>query len=163
MMAQMRLQFVIIVTLLAYSANHESPTMPGETEWRACERPLGAWNALWLVRVALGCLLAFWSWQKEREKRAMYAYVVAQKMNRVANSKTACVRKDARIATRKLRTSVTQMDGLPTLVEKMRQQGLQVARPVACQVIPTTAPAGESDPQVRVLRSPLPSLRFMLG
>ncbi|KAI0630396.1 hypothetical protein C8Q77DRAFT_259319 [Trametes polyzona] len=64
-------QFVIIVTLLAYSAHHESPTMPGKTEWKACERPLGVWNALWLIRVALGCLLAFWGWQRERERRAI--------------------------------------------------------------------------------------------
>ncbi len=90
---------MIIITLLAYSANHESPTMPGETEWRACERPLGAWNALWLVRVALGCLLAFWSWQKEREKRAKYAYVPALNSNHNANLETVGERRDARIAT----------------------------------------------------------------
>ncbi|CDO72536.1 hypothetical protein BN946_scf184983.g19, partial [Trametes cinnabarina] len=30
-------QLVIIVTLLAYSARHESPTMPGKTEWQAIE------------------------------------------------------------------------------------------------------------------------------
>ncbi|KAI0329402.1 hypothetical protein GY45DRAFT_868121 [Cubamyces sp. BRFM 1775] len=59
-------QVVIIITLLAYSAHHESPTVPGETEWRACERPLGTWNALWLIRVGLGSLLAYWTWRRER-------------------------------------------------------------------------------------------------
>ncbi|KAI0663477.1 hypothetical protein C8Q70DRAFT_950102 [Cubamyces menziesii] len=59
-------QVVIIITLLAYSAHHESPTVPGETEWQACERPLGTWNALWLIRVGLGSLLAYWTWRRER-------------------------------------------------------------------------------------------------
>ncbi|KAI0358484.1 hypothetical protein OH77DRAFT_1420876 [Trametes cingulata] len=62
-------QFVIIITLLAYSAHHESPTVPGENEWRACEKPLGVWNALWLVRTALGCLLAVGTWKRERAAR----------------------------------------------------------------------------------------------
>ncbi|KAI0374002.1 hypothetical protein BV20DRAFT_988186 [Pilatotrama ljubarskyi] len=62
-------QFVIIVTLLAYSAHHESPTVPGENEWQACEKPLGVWNALWLIRTALGCLLAVGTWRRERAAR----------------------------------------------------------------------------------------------
>ena len=59
------MQFVVIVTLLAYSSHHESPTMPGETEWHACERPLGAWNAIWIIRVFFGVLYAFWSYRNE--------------------------------------------------------------------------------------------------
>ncbi|GJE92241.1 hypothetical protein PsYK624_083940 [Phanerochaete sordida] len=61
-------QFVVIVTLLAYSSKHESPTRPGETEWHACERPLGAWNAVWIVRCFLGCLHSYWTWRVELKR-----------------------------------------------------------------------------------------------
>ncbi|KZT08319.1 uncharacterized protein LAESUDRAFT_61526 [Laetiporus sulphureus 93-53] len=66
-------QFVIIITLLAYSAHTESPTKPGLTEWQACDRPLGVWNAIWLIRVALGCTLSVWSWRKEQAARLLQA------------------------------------------------------------------------------------------
>lgn len=62
--------------------------MPGETEWKACERPLGVWNALWLIRVALGSLLAYWTWQRERAKRLAYAYTSILFIVSVANSDT---------------------------------------------------------------------------
>ncbi|KAL4255009.1 hypothetical protein ABKN59_003933 [Abortiporus biennis] len=62
-------QFITIVTLSAYSAHHRSPTQPALSEWDACERPLGAWNALWLGRVSLGSLLSYWGWRREREAR----------------------------------------------------------------------------------------------
>ena len=56
-----------MIVLLAFSANHESPTMPGRTEWAACDRPLGTWNALWLVKTVLSALLSVWNWQRGRE------------------------------------------------------------------------------------------------
>ncbi|KAI0706796.1 hypothetical protein C8T65DRAFT_651455 [Cerioporus squamosus] len=59
-------QLVIVITFLAYSGAHESPTMPGMTEWEACDRPLGTWNALWLIKVVLSSMLSVWSWQRER-------------------------------------------------------------------------------------------------
>ncbi|KAL6310336.1 hypothetical protein BKA93DRAFT_814100 [Sparassis latifolia] len=62
-------QFAVIITLLAFSAHHESPTSPGLSEWEACARPLGVWNSLWLVRVALGCVLSVWGWFRERATR----------------------------------------------------------------------------------------------
>ncbi|KAI0823678.1 hypothetical protein BC628DRAFT_1324439 [Trametes gibbosa] len=65
-------QFVIIITLSAYGAHVQSPIRPGETEWRACERPLGVWNVLWLIRVCLGSLLAFWTWKRDRVLRMLY-------------------------------------------------------------------------------------------
>ncbi|KAI0775758.1 hypothetical protein BD413DRAFT_611236 [Trametes elegans] len=64
-------QVVVIITLLAYSAHHGSPTMPGKTEWKACEKPLGTWNALWIIRVALNSSLAYWNWRIERNARRM--------------------------------------------------------------------------------------------
>ncbi|EMD37914.1 hypothetical protein CERSUDRAFT_114564 [Gelatoporia subvermispora B] len=60
------IQFVAIITLLAYSAHHESPTMPGKSEWDACNRPLGIWDSLWVVRAALSGLLSVWTYQKNR-------------------------------------------------------------------------------------------------
>lgn len=65
------MKFVTIIALLAYSAHHESPTIPGLSEWRACERPLGVWNSIWVVRVALGIGLSFWTYQRERAIRLM--------------------------------------------------------------------------------------------
>lgn len=64
---------MVIVTLLAYAAHHESPTTPGVSEWDACQRPLGVWNAIWVVREALTCLCAYWAWSRERKVRVMYA------------------------------------------------------------------------------------------
>lgn len=64
-------QFVIIVTLLAYSSHHESPTKPGLSEWRACERPLGVWDSIWLIRVALGTWLSYWGYKRDRRARAL--------------------------------------------------------------------------------------------
>ncbi|KAI0645735.1 hypothetical protein C8Q79DRAFT_1001261 [Trametes meyenii] len=62
-------QFVTIITLLVYSAHRDSPTQPGTTEWRACQRPLGIWNAIWLIRVALSAQLAVWNWRRARATR----------------------------------------------------------------------------------------------
>lgn len=63
----------MIVALLAYSTHHESPKVQGVSEWHACQRPLGVWNAIWVVREAMTCLLAYWQWQRERDVRLKYA------------------------------------------------------------------------------------------
>ncbi|KII92912.1 hypothetical protein PLICRDRAFT_155823 [Plicaturopsis crispa FD-325 SS-3] len=60
-------QIVIILTLLGVASHRESPTMAGENEWRACERPLGLWNCLWLGRVFLACGLSYWGWCRDRK------------------------------------------------------------------------------------------------
>ncbi|KAH8107927.1 hypothetical protein BXZ70DRAFT_22503 [Cristinia sonorae] len=62
-------QFVAVVTLLAISAHTESPIVPGISEWKACERPLGAWNCIWVVRVVLGAILAMWGFKRDRTIR----------------------------------------------------------------------------------------------
>ncbi|TCD71238.1 hypothetical protein EIP91_011716 [Steccherinum ochraceum] len=62
-------QFVVIITLLAFSAHHKSPTKPEFSEWDACERPLGAWDSIWLVRVALGAALSIWGFKRDRATR----------------------------------------------------------------------------------------------
>lgn len=62
-------QFVTIVTLLAYSSNHKSPIEPTLSEWHACGKPLGVWNSLWIVRVALGATVSYWGWSRDRTLR----------------------------------------------------------------------------------------------
>jgi hypothetical protein len=57
---------VAIVTLLAYAAHTKSPTQPERSEWDACERPLGAWNIIWLLRTVLMLFLAVWNWKLVR-------------------------------------------------------------------------------------------------
>ncbi|KAF7792397.1 hypothetical protein EIP86_003434 [Pleurotus ostreatoroseus] len=62
-------QFVVIVALLAYATHHRSPRHPNLSEWDACQRPLGAWNAIWVVREGFTCILAYWQWSRERQVR----------------------------------------------------------------------------------------------
>lgn len=64
---------MVVIVLLSLAAHHKSPTKPSLSEWDACDRPLGAFNALWLVKVILGALLSFWSWQRGREANGTWA------------------------------------------------------------------------------------------
>ena len=43
----------------------KSPHNPTVSEWNACDRPLGVWAALWLVRVVLASALAFWEYTRD--------------------------------------------------------------------------------------------------
>ncbi|KAJ3815890.1 hypothetical protein F5876DRAFT_85516 [Lentinula aff. lateritia] len=63
-------QMVSIVVVLASSAPKASPTVPGVNEWTACERPLGVWSCLWLARVIVACVLAYWGWARDRSTNA---------------------------------------------------------------------------------------------
>lgn len=51
--------------LFLVSFEFKSPHNPTVSEWNACDRPLGAWAALWLVRVVLASALAFWEYKRE--------------------------------------------------------------------------------------------------
>ncbi|EJF65285.1 hypothetical protein DICSQDRAFT_132851 [Dichomitus squalens LYAD-421 SS1] len=62
-------QFVAVIALLAVSARSRSPTKPGLTEWSACDRPLGAWNALWLAKVVMSASLSYWGWRRTQAHR----------------------------------------------------------------------------------------------
>ncbi|KAI0344844.1 hypothetical protein BDW22DRAFT_1327114 [Trametopsis cervina] len=57
-------QYVVIIALLVVASHRESPTVPGISEWTACARPLGVWNTIWLVRVALACTMTYWEWRR---------------------------------------------------------------------------------------------------
>ncbi|KAJ3746947.1 hypothetical protein EV360DRAFT_97791 [Lentinula raphanica] len=65
-LAQGIAETVAIVVLMALFAPKPSPTVPGANEWTACERPLGVWSCLWLVRVIGQCLLTYWEWIENR-------------------------------------------------------------------------------------------------
>ncbi|KAI9463644.1 hypothetical protein BJY52DRAFT_1202924 [Lactarius psammicola] len=62
-------QIVAIITLLTISTHTKSPTIPNLNEWDACGKPLGIWNALWVVRLSLDVWLSIWRWSRERTKR----------------------------------------------------------------------------------------------
>ncbi|TFK75437.1 hypothetical protein BDN72DRAFT_757762 [Pluteus cervinus] len=61
-------QIVVISTLLGLSGSQfKSPTTPGLTEWQACNRPLGVWASLWVVRVAFASGLTYWGYLRDRQ------------------------------------------------------------------------------------------------
>lgn len=62
-------QIIAIITLLTISTHRRSPTISSENEWDACGKPLGTWDALWVVRLALDIWLSIWRWSRERTKR----------------------------------------------------------------------------------------------
>ncbi|KAJ7579264.1 hypothetical protein C8J56DRAFT_340856 [Mycena floridula] len=63
-------QIIMIIALLAVSTHTASPTVPNHNEWVACERPLGAWSCLWIIRVVLACFLTYWGYLRDRETAA---------------------------------------------------------------------------------------------
>ncbi|KZT26724.1 hypothetical protein NEOLEDRAFT_1155469 [Neolentinus lepideus HHB14362 ss-1] len=62
-------QVVVVIALLAYSSRTRSPTMPQYTEWKACDRPLGVWNALWAGKILMGCSMGIWGFSRDRVAR----------------------------------------------------------------------------------------------
>ncbi|KAI9461729.1 hypothetical protein F5148DRAFT_1214795 [Russula earlei] len=62
-------QIVVIIAFLTISSHRRSPLIPSENEWDACGKPLGTWDALWVVRLSLDIWLCVWRWSRERTKR----------------------------------------------------------------------------------------------
>lgn len=62
-------QIIAIIALLTVSTHRKSPTEPSKNEWDACGKPLGTWDALWVVRLVLDVWLSVWRWSRERTKR----------------------------------------------------------------------------------------------
>ncbi|EGO00048.1 hypothetical protein SERLA73DRAFT_180442 [Serpula lacrymans var. lacrymans S7.3] len=58
------MQIVATIVLLAVASYLKSPTSPDVKEINACGRPLVAWNCIWLFKVTLSCILAYWSWRR---------------------------------------------------------------------------------------------------
>lgn len=64
-------QIAAIVVLVAIAANTQSPNPEKNTnEFRACDRPLGAWAIVWAVRVVLSCGMHYWGWTRDRSTDA---------------------------------------------------------------------------------------------
>lgn len=40
----------VIITFIVFSSDHTSPQFPHISQWTACDKPLGVWNALWVVQ-----------------------------------------------------------------------------------------------------------------
>jgi hypothetical protein len=59
-------QIVIIIVLLVISAHHKSTSDPQISEWAACSKPLGAWDAVWVVKLIFDCGLVYWSYLRDR-------------------------------------------------------------------------------------------------
>ena len=66
---RVREQIIAIIALLTISTHRRSPLVPLQNEWDACGKPLGTWDALWVVRLVLDIWLSLWRWTRERTKR----------------------------------------------------------------------------------------------
>lgn len=61
------LQIVVIVTMLILTGVHFRSTKdPNLSEWKACDRPLGVWASIWIVRVVLASILGYWEYRRNR-------------------------------------------------------------------------------------------------
>jgi len=70
----MFIQFFIIITMLILTGTKFKSTQdPGISEWTACDRPLGVWASLWLLRVILATSLAYWEYLRDRILCVFYA------------------------------------------------------------------------------------------
>ncbi|KAF8658266.1 hypothetical protein AX16_002042 [Volvariella volvacea WC 439] len=67
-------QIVVISTVLGLSGTtFKSPTIDGLTEWEACDKPLGIWAALWVVREVLSTGMTYWDYVRARQMQAATA------------------------------------------------------------------------------------------
>ncbi|PPQ98620.1 hypothetical protein CVT24_003953 [Panaeolus cyanescens] len=57
---------VVIIMLVLTATIFKSPLDSNLTEWVACDRPLGIWASIWVVRATLASILAFWEYQREK-------------------------------------------------------------------------------------------------
>jgi hypothetical protein len=61
------LQIVIIITMLILTGVHfRSTNDPNLSEWKACDRPLGIWASIWIIRVVLASILGYWEYRRNR-------------------------------------------------------------------------------------------------
>ena len=49
---------------------------PDHSEWKACDRPLGIWASMWVVRVILASGLAFWEYKRDQARYESWTLVM---------------------------------------------------------------------------------------
>ncbi|KAF8200813.1 hypothetical protein BJ912DRAFT_947237 [Pholiota molesta] len=60
-------QVIVITTMLILSGTlFKSHTTPSLSEWKACDRPLGPWASIWVVRAILALVLAIWEYRRDQ-------------------------------------------------------------------------------------------------
>ncbi|KAK2463276.1 hypothetical protein APHAL10511_004931 [Amanita phalloides] len=64
------IQAIVIVVMLALTGTYFRSTVNHrQSEWTACDRPLGIWSCIWLLRVSLSTVLKLWDYKKNRAPR----------------------------------------------------------------------------------------------
>ncbi|KAF8625415.1 hypothetical protein AX15_005379 [Amanita polypyramis BW_CC] len=64
------IQAIVITVILILTATHFRSTInPRLSEWTACDRPLGIWSCLWLLRVCLSTALKIWDYRRHPSRR----------------------------------------------------------------------------------------------
>lgn len=58
------LKIAAIIILLVYSINHASPQFPDIEEWAACDKHLGEWNLVWVLKRMCDPIVAVWVWKR---------------------------------------------------------------------------------------------------
>ena len=63
----------MIVTLCALSGTifMDATRQSNQSEWSACDRPLGVWACLWILRVIVSFILSYWDYLREQD---VYVY-----------------------------------------------------------------------------------------
>lgn len=104
-------QITVIVTISILSGVvFKNPLPPGGLEWSACDRPLGIWACLWIVRVLLSASLSYWEYLRELD--AIQNYILgAPTIIRRGNRTNTIPRADRR------------------QLQPIRQQGIIVPQP----------------------------------
>ncbi|KAG1737630.1 hypothetical protein EDB19DRAFT_1717002 [Suillus lakei] len=60
-------QVAAIIAVLGIASVIASPTDANVHQINACGRPLVAWNCIWIVKVCLSCILAYWNFVRIRK------------------------------------------------------------------------------------------------
>ncbi|KAG8901750.1 hypothetical protein FRB99_005119 [Tulasnella sp. 403] len=67
-------QVIVVIVLLSLSGTiWAAKNDPHISEWRGCDRPLGAWSTLWGVRACFNLLMHGWEWRRYWDRRRRQA------------------------------------------------------------------------------------------
>jgi len=67
---------ILILCVLSGTIFRDATRRSNQSEWSACDRPLGAWACLWILRVIVAFILSYWDYLREREAYVMLFYRV---------------------------------------------------------------------------------------